>query len=162
MAYSSQQSANKRGFLFSLRKKTGRMLAGSFPLNRIRVSALRWAGYQIGHKVYIGTNFTLAAMNSEIGDDLQIGDRVAIGPNVTLVLSSDANYSRLIEKIPPIRGFIKLGNDCWIGAGVIILPNVVIGECAVVGAGSVVTRDVEPYTIVAGVPAKHVKTIEKF
>ena len=53
-----------------------------------------------------------------------------------------------------------MGNDCWIGAGVIILSGVTIGECSVVGAGAVVTKDVEPYTIVAGVPARKIKDIK--
>jgi acetyltransferase-like isoleucine patch superfamily enzyme len=47
-----------------------------------------------------------------------------------------------------------------IGAGVIILPNITIGEFAVVGAGAVVTKDVPSYTVVAGVPAKPIKKIE--
>ena len=58
-----------------------------------------------------------------------------------------------------VGGGVKIGNDCWIGAGVIILSGVTIGECSVVGAGAVVTKDVEPYTIVAGVPAKKIKDI---
>ena len=52
---------------------------------------------------------------------------------------------------------IKRG--AWIGAGAIILPNVTIGERAVVGAGAVVTKDVPPYTVVAGVPAKEIKKL---
>ena len=49
---------------------------------------------------------------------------------------------------------VAIGNDVWIGAGAIIMPGVSIGHGAVVGAGAVVTKDVEPYAIVAGVPAK--------
>lgn len=162
MSNISQRNLKSRGIFFSARKKIGRMLASSFPLNRVRVAGLRWAGYVVGYKVYIGTNFILAAMNSATGDGLEIGDRVSIAPNVTLVLSSDANYSRLVEQILPVRGFVKLEKDCWIGAGAIILPNVTVGECAIVGAGSVVTRDVEPFTVVAGVPAKRIKLIERF
>ena len=47
-----------------------------------------------------------------------------------------------------------IGKDCWIGARAVILPGVTIGDCSVVAAGSVVTKDVPPYTMVAGNPAK--------
>lgn len=52
---------------------------------------------------------------------------------------------------------VVIGNDVWIGDAVIILPDVKIGNGAVIGAGSVVTKDIEPYTIVAGVPAVYKK-----
>ena len=54
---------------------------------------------------------------------------------------------------------VHIGKRAWIGAGATILPGVTIGENAVVGAGSVVTKDVEPRTIVGGVPAKFIKNI---
>jgi len=58
-----------------------------------------------------------------------------------------------------VEGKIVLNDDCWIGTGAIILPNVSIGKMAVVSAGAVVTRDVPPYSIVAGVPAKIIKKL---
>lgn len=57
-------------------------------------------------------------------------------------------------------GGVKIKDDVWIGAGVIILSGITIGECSVIGAGAVVTKDVEPYTVVAGVPARKIKDIE--
>lgn len=54
---------------------------------------------------------------------------------------------------------MKIKDDVWVGAGVIILSGVTIGECSVIGAGAVVTKDVEPYTIVAGVPARKIRDI---
>lgn len=56
---------------------------------------------------------------------------------------------------------VKICNDCWIGAGAIILNGVTIGEGAVVGAGAVVTKNVEPYTIIAGNPARKIKDVPK-
>lgn len=156
MAYSEISAGAKRNILGTLKVKLGRMLASSFPLNSIRVKGLQLCGYKIGKKVYVGSRLMLAAMNSEKGDSLEIEDRVAIGPGVILVLSSDANYSRLVERIPPIRGRIHLKKDCWLGAGVIVLPNVTIGECAVVAAGSVVTKNVADNKVVAGVPAREI------
>ncbi len=57
-------------------------------------------------------------------------------------------------------GGVKICNDCWIGAGAIVLNGITIGEGDVVGAGAVVTKDVEPYTIVVGNPAHKIKDIQ--
>ena len=55
-------------------------------------------------------------------------------------------------------GPVDLGPDCWIGMGVCVLPGVTVGEGCVVGAGSVVTRDLEPYSVAVGNPAKPIKS----
>ena len=96
-------------------------------------------------------------MNSDDSCELEIGDRVSIGPRVSLILSSDANHSSLNDIFPPIRGKICISNDAWIGAGVIILPNVNIGSRAVLAAGAVVNSSVDENTMVGGVPAKLIK-----
>jgi acetyltransferase-like isoleucine patch superfamily enzyme len=150
-----------RGFTpFTTTKiKLARLLVSGFPLNAVRVWGLRMCGFKVGRNVYIGSGLILTMFNSRSDCDLVIGDRVAIGPRVTLILASDANWSRLNEMILPIEGKIVLKHDCWLGAGVIVLPDVIVGEMSVVGAGSVVTKDVSPYTIVAGVPAREIKKI---
>jgi acetyltransferase-like isoleucine patch superfamily enzyme len=88
-----------------------------------------------------------------------LGERVALAPGVTFVAASGPCYSRLAE----IEGFadrhiayapITVGDDTWIGANVTMLPGVTIGTCCLIGAGSVVTRDVPDYAIAAGVPAR--------
>lgn len=56
---------------------------------------------------------------------------------------------------------MKIANKVWIGANVTILPGVTIGDGAIIAAGAVVTKDVEPMTIVGGVPAKKIKDVEK-
>lgn len=58
-------------------------------------------------------------------------------------------------------GGVRIGNDCWIGAGAIILNGITIGDGSVVGAGAVVTKDVEPYSVVVGNPAHKIKDIPK-
>ena len=133
----------------------------SFPLNSIRRVSVRLCGYHVGKEVYIGEEFLIVNTISDKDTFLEIQDRVSIAPRVTVVLASDANWSSLTENLKPIRGQVILKNDCWIGTGAIILPNVTIGESSIVAAGSVVTKNVAAYSVVAGVPAVKIKEIMK-
>jgi acetyltransferase-like isoleucine patch superfamily enzyme len=159
MAYGKKTS----GFnlLTSIKIKFARMLVAGFPLNLIRVWGLKLCGFKVGKKVYIGNGLLITMFNAKTECDLTIGDRVAIAPRVTLVLASDANWSRLNQIFPPVKGKIVLENDCWIGTGAIILPNINIGEMSIVAAGSIVTKDVAPYTVVSGIPARQLRELQK-
>lgn len=151
--------------LFSkILRRTCRALSGVVFPSSLRVIFLRMAGVKIGKNVAINDGITLAC---EVGceGNLSIEDRVAIGPNTILVVTSDPNFSR-VSKLKDVSQLIKIGNikikhDAWIGAGCIVLPDVTIGELSIVGAGSVITKDVPPFTIVAGVPAKVLRNIDK-
>jgi galactoside O-acetyltransferase len=105
----------------------------------------------IGNRVNTSHN----DMISPIEGKVTIGDNVVIGPNVSLVPDNHV-YSRTDI---PIRdqgiaiGEIIIEDDVWIGANVVILLDVRIGKGAIVAAGAVVTKNVAPYSIVAGVPA---------
>lgn len=147
----------KRNILQQAWIKFMRFLVGYFPANSIRVMALRQCGFQVGKEVYIGPGLVLSMMNSDDSCELEIGDRVSIGPRVSLIMSSDANNSTLNDTFAPIRGKISIDHDSWIGAGVIVLPNVQIGKRAVLAAGAVVNQSVEDNTMVGGVPAKVIK-----
>ena len=157
LAYIKHSSDKQSNFFIKLKVKFGKILAQSFPHYLVRKWGLRLCGFKVGEQVYIGPDLIVASYISEKTCDLIIRDRVSIGARVTLLLATDANWSNLMEKREPIKGTIILENDCWIGAGVIILPNITIGERAIVGAGAVVTRDVLPYTTVVGVPAKEIE-----
>lgn len=99
---------------------------------------------------------------------LRIGSYCSIAPNVAFLLSAD-HYSKHISTFPfkvkilgeavegVSKGDIIIDDDVWIGYGATILSGVHIGQGAIVAAGSVITNDVPPYSIVAGVPAKVVK-----
>jgi maltose O-acetyltransferase len=152
---------NKNTFLVKVKIKFGKFLAKSFPHNSIRCFGLRLCGFKVGKEVYIGSNLTVASLISMKGCELIIGDRVAIGPNVTLVLSSDANQSKLMEIIPPIIGSITIKHDAWIGAGSVILPNVEIGCMSIIGAMSLVNKNVEDYSTNCGIPARKIKNLEQ-
>ena len=130
----------------------------------------------IGNNVYVGHNTYLKGYyknEMKIGDhtwigqdcflhsagEIEIGIAVGIGPSVKIITSTHGGEE--LSK-PLIFCDIKFGkviveDGCDIGVGAIILPGVKIGECSIVGAGAVVTEDVEPYTVVAGVPAKFLR-----
>lgn len=121
-----------------------------------------WApnNIKVGNNVYIGKYCTIQA-------DVQIGNNVLIGNNVGLIGKFDHDYSKIgvsIKESPWIgddsynfkgKGLnIKVNDDVWIGYGVIILTGANIGRGAIIAAGSIVTKNVPPYAIVAGNPAK--------
>lgn len=133
----------------------------SWPGRGVRVFALRRLGFSVGSGVYIGSGLTITAGILDVEMRLTIEDRVSVGPNATFVLASRPNKSRLISVVQAPPRCIHIGHDSWIGTGCIILPGVSVGKYCIVGAGSVVTKDVPDYCVVAGVPAKVIKTIEK-
>lgn len=89
---------------------------------------------------------------------IEIGDGALIGHSVVLATINHAIAPS--EKRKNYYAPIKIGNNVWIGSNATILPGVTIGEWAVVAAGSVVTKDVAPYTIVGGIPARVIKKLE--
>jgi maltose O-acetyltransferase len=110
-------------------------------------------GLIIGNRSQIG-------QNARIGRNVIIGDDVLMGPDV--VIMTDTHAYEDLEK--PINQQGKLdnqpvyiGNDVWIGTRVIIMPGVKIGDKAVIGAGSVVTKDIPSGAVAAGVPARVIK-----
>jgi galactoside O-acetyltransferase len=88
-----------------------------------------------------------------MGNDIMIASGVMLRPNPHRYDRADIAMNRQGN----LPGQITVGNDVWIGAHVFIGRNINIGEGSVIGANSVVTHDVAPYTIVAGVPAKVIK-----
>ena len=159
--YANKSNFKQVNFLQKLISKVGKIISQHSPHYLLRKFGLLLCGFKVGKNVYIGQDLIVASLISETSCQLTIESRVAIGPRVTIILSSDANWSNLMEIFTPIKGKVILKHDCWIGAGAIILPNIIIGENSIVGAGSVVTKDVEPYSIVVGNPAKIIKRIEK-
>lgn len=132
-----------------------------FPYNSVRVWSMRKLGYSVGNDVYFPSDLVITQNFVDNQTTVSIGDRVAIAPRVTIIGLSHSNRSRVRQMLGKQTIGVKICNDCWIGAGAIILNGVTIGDGAVVGAGAVVTKDVEPYTIVTGNPARKIKDVIK-
>lgn len=142
-----------------IKKKLLKLIAKQLPGCGLRIRLLRMCGYVIGEKVYIGEDIIII---DDLGDNefsLTIGDRVAVSPRVTFVLHTQPNESRIAPYVNSHKGSITVASDAWIGTGAVLLPNVTVGEGAVVGANSVVTKDVAPYTVVGGIPAHTIKPV---
>ncbi|MCJ1354466.1 MAG: hypothetical protein MMC33_004455 [Icmadophila ericetorum] len=93
---------------------------------------------------------------------IHIGARTLVGPNVSFYAGTHPLDPEIRQGIdgPELGYEIWVGEDCWFGGGAIVLPGVKIGKGAVVGAGSVVTKDVPPFTVVAGNPARILRKIK--
>jgi len=114
-----------------------------------------------GGSIKIGSNCTVNPYAVIYGHGgLVIGDGVRIAAHAVIVPSNHifADSQKLIHEQGESRQGIVIEDDVWIGAGARILDGVVIGKGTVVGAGAVVTKSTDPYTVVAGVPARRIST----
>lgn len=125
--------------------------------------------FHYGRHTKIGRNF-FGNFNLTIQDDAEvtIGDNCNFGPNATIVtpihpmIASERNAMRAADG--SVKRFcyakpVHIGNNCWFGASVTVCPGVTIGDNCVIGAGSVVTRDVPPNSFAAGVPCRVIRRI---
>lgn len=112
-----------------------------------------------GPELRIGDNSGIG-INCEVYGPVTIGSDVMIGPEV-VIYTSGHEYSRTDIPIRQQGGSevkqVNIGNDVWIGRRAIIMPGVKIGNGCVIGAAAVVTRDVNDYSVVGGVPAKVIR-----
>ena len=142
------------------RRKAIKAVAGRFPLNAVRTRALRAAGYEVGKGVYVGEGLCVTdELFSPLAPGLSIGDRASVAQRVIVILSSHPNNSELRRLVGIHSAAVEIGHDAWIGAAAILLPGATIGHHAVVGAGAVVTRAVEPWTVVVGNPARVIRRL---
>lgn len=147
---------------------------------RLKSSLLRWAGVKVGRNVEIFQGVKIQGVGEvEIGDGAFLGHEALLMVNEGSKIVVESN-SIVSTRTTIITGFhditpnegrilsrtgttstILIGRGCCILAGSTVLPGVTIGEMSIVAAGSVVTRDVEPYTMVAGTPAVFKKRLIK-
>lgn len=108
-----------------------------------------------GRYVHFGKN-VYANFNLTLVDDthIYVGDNTMIGPNVTIATASHPLSASLRDEGYQHNHAVRIGRSCWIGAGAIILPGVTIGDNTVIGAGSVVTRDIPSGVVAVGNPCR--------
>ncbi|MBR3438971.1 MAG: sugar O-acetyltransferase [Clostridia bacterium] len=115
-----------------------------------------WGGKHVhfGNNVYCNFNLTLV-------DDthIYVGDNVLFAPNVTVATAGHPLDADLRRKAYQYNMPVRIGNNCWIGAGAKIMPGVTIGDNTVIGAGSVVTKDIPSNVLAYGVPCRVVREI---
>lgn len=113
-----------------------------------------------GCNTYIGNHF-YANFNLTIVDDIDvhIGDHVLLGPNVMISVTGHPLHGEDRRRGGQFSKPVHIGNDVWIGGNVCIMPGVTIGSNVVIGAGSVVTRDIPDNSLAFGVPCRVVRAI---
>lgn len=136
-------------------------IKNNFRISRNAIISATDGRLEIGKNVSLMDNSQINANRSLV----IIGDNVLIAPNVVIqgvnhnISDIDINFVDSGDQVE--KNFIYIENNVWIGANSTILPGVKIGHSSVVGAGAVVTKDIEPLTIVGGVPAKLIRTRKK-
>ncbi len=115
-----------------------------------------WAGKHIhfGNSVY--ANFNLTCVDDT---HIYVGDCTMFAPNVVLATAGHPILPELREKAYQFNMPIHIGRNCWLGAGVIVMPGVTIGDNTVIGAGSVVTKDIPANVVAVGNPCRVMRPI---
>lgn len=115
-----------------------------------------WGGRHVhfGNLVYANFNLTMV-------DDthIYVGDYTMFGPNVTVATAGHPIMPELREKAYQYNFPVRIGRNCWIGAGALIMPGITIGDNVVVGAGSVVTKDLPSNVVAVGNPCRILREI---
>lgn len=171
----------RQEFGINVRMLLANSISRTFPplaFNRLRTQLLRAVGLRVGQRSLImgairitgpgraellsigRDSFVTGPVSVDLGASVRIGDRVHIGHEL-LLLTLDHEIGPVTERCARlIAAPIEIGDGCWIGSRVTILPGVSIGCGAIVASGAVVTRDVAPETIVGGVPARVMRNLE--
>lgn len=113
-----------------------------------------------GHHVHFGKNI-YANFNLTMVDDthIYVGDNTMFGPNVTIATGGHPILPELREQGYQYNAPVRIGKNCWIGAGAVIVPGVTIGDNVVIGAGSVVTKDMPSNVVAVGNPCRILRKI---
>jgi maltose O-acetyltransferase len=144
-------------------KRLTKLIANYYTDARIRKLYWKKLGVIMGENTFPNLGFNSTSNGEEL---VFIGNNVSIAPNVSLICDSSANNGSEINQIEYVRNIlikkekITIEDEVWIGANVTILPGIKVGRCSVIGAGSVVTNNIEPYSIYVGIPAKKIRDLK--
>ena len=117
-----------------------------------------WAGHHVHFGKCIYANFNLTLVDDT---HIYVGDYTMFGPNVTVATAGHPILPELRKQVYQYNASVKIGRNCWIGAGAVILPGVTIGDNVVIGAGSVVTKDIPENVIAVGNPCRVLREINE-
>ena len=120
-------------------------------LYRIHHEKLYYCDNEELMKDHVYANFNLVLVDDAV---IEIGDNVMIGPNVVLCTGTHPVSPRLRAKEAQYNKRVKVGSGVWIGANTMVMPGVTIGENSIIGAGSVVTKDIPANVVAFGNPCK--------
>ncbi|MDZ4716935.1 MAG: DapH/DapD/GlmU-related protein [Roseiflexaceae bacterium] len=158
------------------------LLTAPLPLfvgSRLRTRIIRLIGFQIGRgvlfagmprifgvgnlgkRLIIGQGcFFNVGVTLDLGAPITIGNNVSIGPDA-MILTTTHDFGPADHRCGTFRlAPVSIGNGVWIGARAVLLPGIVIGNGAVIAAGALVNRDVAAHQVVAGVPARAIKSLD--
>lgn len=115
-----------------------------------------------GHHVHLGNNIYMNSNTTMVDDGhIYIGDYVQIGPNITIATANHPIDPELRKRGLQYNKDVHIGNNVWIGANTIIVPGVTIGDDTVIGAGSVVTKDIPSHVVAVGNPCRVLREVSE-
>lgn len=117
-----------------------------------------WGGKFVHFGAHVYANFNLTLVDD---GPIYVGDYTQFAPNVILTTATHPICPELRQQGYQYNGTIRIGRNCWLGAGAIVLPGVTIGDNTVIGAGSVVTHDIPANVVAFGTPCRVVRAIDE-
>ncbi len=117
-----------------------------------------WGGRHVHFGDWIYTNFNLTLVDDT---HIYVGDHTMIGPNCTIATAGHPTLPELREQGYQYNAPVRIGRNCWLGAGVIVVPGVTIGDNVVIGAGSVVIKDIPSNVVAVGSPCRVLRAIDE-
>ncbi len=115
-----------------------------------------WGGRHCHFGKFVYANFNLTCVDDT---HIYVGDYTLIGPNVTIATAGHPIEPGLREQAYQYNMPVRIGKNCWIGAGAILLPGVTVGDDTVIGAGSVVTKDIPSGVVAVGNPCRVLREV---
>lgn len=117
-----------------------------------------WAGKHVHFGKNIYANFGLTLVDDT---HIYVGDNTMFGPNVVVATAGHPILPSLRKQAYQYNMYVRIGSNCWLGAGVLVMPGVTIGDNSVIGAGSVVTKDIPSGVVAVGNPCRVLREISE-